>query len=294
MGPVTHWNKLWQAQQHWIAGGILIEAYTAAAKMARIGYVDQHKNDLSHITSYERFLYVEGKLTKNKVVQGTKVVLGNNCIAFIFDEIRYELIGVEIDHNRNKRDSADQWDEQTAAVGYFNFCVSLYALLGFCEDYNALHELILIQARNNNNCLTGDPATEPTIELFNMQGDCYTLLSEINKLLMLRILESGRYLSMVFARGMCTSFRSCRAQSSIREPSRWLLNSRSCAVIFAMQTGRRNIMSENISRFEDSKLTNAKLYLNSECYPYDDLNLDFDKNRCGILYDLYARFCLRI
>ena len=26
-----------------------------------------------------------------------------------------------------------------------------------------------------------------------------------------------------------------------------------------------------------------------ECYPYDDLNLDFDKNRCAILYDLYAR-----
>jgi len=49
-------------------------------------------------------------------------------------------------------------------------------------------------------------------------------------------------------------------------------------------------MSEDISRF-DCKLINAKLYLNLECYPYDDLNLDFDKNRCAILYDLYARFC---
>jgi len=36
------------------------------------------------------------------------------------------------------------------------------------------------------------------------------------------------------------------------------------------------------SRFDDC---NAKLYLNSECYPYD-LNLHFDKNRCAILYDL--------
>jgi len=60
---------------------------------------------------------------------------------------------------------------------------------------------------------------------------------------------------------------------------------------FAMQTGRKNVTSEDISRFDDCKLTNAKLYLNSECYPYDDLNLDFDKNRCAILYDLYARFC---
>jgi len=29
------------------------------------------------------------------------VSLGNNCVAFIFDEIRYELNGVEIDRNRN-------------------------------------------------------------------------------------------------------------------------------------------------------------------------------------------------
>jgi len=50
-------------------------------------------------------------------------------------------------------------------------------------------------------------------------------------------------------------------------------------------------MSEDISRFDDCKLTNAKLYLNSECQPYDNLNLDFDENRCAILYDLYARFC---
>jgi len=34
----------------------------------------------------------------------------------------------------------------------------------------------------------------------------------------------------------------------------------------------------------------VKLYLNSESYPYDDMNLDFNKNR-SILYDMYACFC---
>jgi len=38
---------------------------------------------------------------------------------------------------------------------------------------------------------------------------------------------------------------------------------------------RKNIISEDISRF-DCKLINTKVYLNSEYYPY--LNLDFDKN----------------
>jgi len=50
-------------------------------------------------------------------------------------------------------------------------------------------------------------------------------------------------------------------------------------------------MSENTSRFDHCKLNNVKLYLNSECYPYDDMNLDFDKNRWSILYDKYASFC---
>jgi len=38
------------------------------------------------------------------------------------------------------------------------------------------------------------------------------------------------------------------------------------------------------------KLINVKLYLNSEFYPYDDLNLDFDKRRTTILYDMNLRF----
>ncbi|KYN41964.1 hypothetical protein ALC56_03615, partial [Trachymyrmex septentrionalis] len=49
----------------------------------------------------EDFLYVEEKLTKDKVVQGANMSLGNNCDAFIFEEIRYELNDVEIDRNRN-------------------------------------------------------------------------------------------------------------------------------------------------------------------------------------------------
>jgi len=33
-----------------------------------------------------------------------------------------------------------------------------------------------------------------------------------------------------------------------------------------------------------------ELYLNLERYPYDDINLDFNKNRWSIFYNTYARF----
>ncbi|XP_011062997.1 PREDICTED: uncharacterized protein LOC105151149 [Acromyrmex echinatior] len=262
------------------------------------------------VLPYESFLYVEGKLTKNKVVQGAHVALGNNCVAFIFDEIRYELNNVKIDHNVGTLKnyvtvSSDRsvilrnagWDAQIT-TGYFNFCVPLYVLLGFCEDYkrvviNARHELILIRACNDNNCLMGDTAIEPTLELFKIQWQMpHVLLSEINKLSMLRALESGRYLSMAFRSRDLYEFPLLQTKhlwaimtATQLEKPRY--------VIFAMKTGRKNIMSENVSRFDDCKLTNAKLYLNSECYYYlyDDLNLDFAKNRCAILYDLYASFC---
>jgi len=54
-------------------------------------------------------------------------------------------------------------------------------------------------------------------------------------------------------------------------------------------------MSQDASVFNDCNLTYVKLYLNSEFYPYDDLNVlgknvHFGKNRYAILFDIYARF----
>jgi len=57
-------------------------------------------------------------------------------------------------------------------------------------------------------------------------------------------------------------------------------------VLFALQTAKKNIEA---TYFDHCKLTNVKLYLNSEFHPYD-LNLDFDKYKTAVLYDLYVRF----
>ena len=37
-------------------------------------------------------------------------------------------------------------------------------------------------------------------------------------------------------------------------------------------------------------LTNVKLFLNSDFYPYDDMNLDFEHKKAAILYDMYVKF----
>ncbi|XP_070159584.1 uncharacterized protein [Polyergus mexicanus] len=204
-----------------------------------------------HMLPYESFLYIEGKLNINKPAESRNVEITStlkNCVT------------ISSDRTGIMRNAG--WDAHTNTNGYFNFCVPLYMLLGFCEDYrrvviNARHELILIRSRNDNNYLIGYLVLEPVIDIFKIQWRMpHVVSNEINKLSMLRALESGQYLSM--------GFRSWDLQA---------------------------VMSEDTSRFDDCKLTNMKLYLNSECYPYDDMNLDFDKNRWSILYDTYQRFC---
>ncbi|XP_071650740.1 uncharacterized protein [Temnothorax longispinosus] len=164
----------------------------------------------------ESFFYVEGTLTVTRAAdQVDNVVLGTNCVAFMFDEIRYEFDGMKIDRCRNVEItstlkiyvtvSSDRsvilrnagWDLQNNPNGYFNFCVPLNLLLGFCEDYkrvviNARHELILIRARNDNNSVVGSLALEPTIKILKIQWRMpHVVLNEI-------ALEDRRYLSMGF------------------------------------------------------------------------------------------------
>ncbi|XP_076627729.1 uncharacterized protein LOC143344960 [Colletes latitarsis] len=267
----------------------------------------------------ESFLYVEGKLTIHKPNDASTVMLGNNCMAFIFDEIRYELNGVEIDRNRNvgitstlknyvsltsdedKNMENAGWGlkrhDELVVKNHFNFCVPLKYLLGFCEDYkrmviNARYELILIRSRNDNNSLIGPPTLEPEIELLKVQWRMpHVTLNDVNKLSLLHALESGQNLSISFRswdlyeypllQSMTKHSWAVKTAVQLEKPR---------YVVFALQTARKNVMTEDATRFDHCKLTNVKLFLNSEFYPYDDMNLDFDKNRHAILFNMYTHF----
>ncbi|XP_020298084.1 uncharacterized protein LOC109862440 [Pseudomyrmex gracilis] len=251
----------------------------------------------------QRFLYVKGKMTLT-VKDEEEVFLGNNCVAFMFDEIRYELNGVEIDRNRNVGITSTiknyvslthdksmamknaGWDitQHTDVDSYFSFCVPFSMLLGFCEDYkhtiiNARHELILIQSHNDKNCITAISqvdceALNGNIELFKVQWRMpHVVLNDVTKLSLLRTLESGRYLTMSFRSWDLYKFpllQSTTKHSWGVKTATQLEKPR--YVIFALQTARRNDMSADVTRFDHCQLTNVKLYLNSEFYPYDDLH----------------------
>lgn len=101
----------------------------------------------------------------------------NNFLAFLFNEIRYELNGVEIDRTEHvgitttmkKLVATRLTDKYTVCAlqdaeykkllpGKKSYLIPLRFLLGFADDYNkvvmnAKHELILIRSRVNTNAL---------------------------------------------------------------------------------------------------------------------------------------------
>ncbi|XP_024876504.1 uncharacterized protein LOC112457586, partial [Temnothorax curvispinosus] len=234
----------------------------------------------------DSFLYVERRLNDDGATNEEQYAkLVNYCVAFMFDEIRYELDGVEIDRCRNvgitstiknyvlltieraRRLQNAGWSYSTSesnlnnASHKFNFCVPLNILLGFCEDYrrvviNARHELILIRSRSDHNCVVDpkktvprDLAKDPKIKLLKVQWQHDQAFVKAAPQL-----EKPRY------------------------------------VIFALQTGRRNEFAGDASRFDHCALANVKLYLNSEFYLYDDVNVDFESDKFAVLYEMYAKF----
>ncbi|XP_071578787.1 uncharacterized protein [Temnothorax nylanderi] len=268
----------------------------------------------------DSFLYVEGRLyddgagaTTSEATDAQRqyAKLVNNCVAFINVGITSTIKNyASLTAERARRLQNAGWSYPTNesnlnnASRQFNFCVPLNILLGFCKDYrrvviNARHELILIRARNDVNCVVDpkktvprDPAKDPKITLLKVQWRMpHVALNDVTKLSLLRTLESGRFLSVGFRSWDLYEFpllQSTTKHSWAVKAAPQLEKPR--YVIFALQTGRRNEFTEDSSRFDHCALANVKLYLNSEFYPYDDVNADFESDKFAVLYEMYAKF----
>lgn len=273
----------------------------------------------------QSFLYVEGKLVEGPKSAGAtehdEITLDNNAIAFMFDEIRYELNGVEIDRCKNVgittmlKNFVSLTAEESnnlSSAGWrmlgmpailndnkeFNFCVQLPHLMGFFEDYkrviiNARHELVLVRSRNDINCLFGsDKFTAPKVELTRIQWKMpHVMLDEMTKLRFLQLLAKDQTITMAFRSWDLYEYPllpttqkhtwSVKAATQLEKPR---------YVIVAFRTKKKATYSSPITEYHHCKLTDIKLYLNSEFYPYDKLNLDFDNDRYATAYDMYSKF----
>lgn len=185
------------------------------------------------------YLYVEGKLlveTDNSVPKNTYFT--NNAFAYLFDEIRYEINGVEVDRVRNPGiattlkgyvsfnelnlrlmgnagwiSSSTNMDVSSGSTdnnGNFSFCVPLSSLFGFAEDYrkmivNARHELVLIRSASDKNAVQWKPATPAdTVEAIKVKMEKlswripYVTLSDEQRIALLKQLTKGTNIAVEY------------------------------------------------------------------------------------------------
>lgn len=276
-----------------------------------------HHQDL-YVLPSESLIYIEGKLVKTADGKPLPVLrLTNNAVAFLFEEIRYELNGVEIDRNKNvgitstikNKISLNEnegrmlenagWKLENRALnaeGSFNYCIPLKNILGFAEDYkkivvNAKHELILIRSRTDLNAVYSE-ADECNISISKIIWRIpHVTVANPEKLSLLEIVSSNKAIQMAFRSWDLYEYPSVprtthhtwavKTVNQLEKPR---------YVIFVLQTNRKNLKDKDASRFDHCNLTDFKVHLNSEMYPYNNLNIKYNSDQYALVYDMYCKF----
>ena len=268
-------------------------------------------------------LHIIGKVTNedgSDLSPGSSLV--NNAICYLFSEIRYELNAIEIDKcknvgmttllkgypsltlNQTKYLQIAGWNNENVIDkhGNFDILLPLNILLGFAEDYqkiivNAKHELILIRTNVDTNAIMQTAAAVTA-----KKGFKFTLtkiewlmpnitLSNIKKANLLKYIEKDTPIDI--------SFRSWEIYEYPQLPitSRHIWNVKTTSqlekprfIIIGFQTDRNNNILVNASNFDHCNITNIKVFLNSQYYPYGNMKLDIKNNQFALLYEMFANF----
>ncbi|XP_015127111.1 uncharacterized protein LOC107048459 [Diachasma alloeum] len=194
-------------------------------------------------------------------------------------------------------------ETRTDAHGYFDISVPLSLILGFAEDYqkvivNAKHELIITRSKTDINAIlqgpiTADnPAENYKITLQKMEWLIpYVKVSDERKIKLLNFIAKDTPITMDFRTLELYEYPLLPAASKhvwVVKTSNQLEKPR--YIILGFQTGRRNTLTANASRFDHCNMRDVKLFLNSQSYPYGNLNLDIDHNQYSTLYNMFVNF----
>ncbi|XP_051162387.1 uncharacterized protein LOC127282257 [Leptopilina boulardi] len=248
--------------------------------------------DLSILPS-NSVLHIFGRLTNADGTDATQNIhFTNNAIAYLFDEIRYELNGIEIDRCKyvghtttmkslvsltppqlNRAENAGVLNVElntrmALQDGYFDISIPLGMIFGFAEDYkkivmNAKHELILIRARSDLNSIIqmGEGADEQfKVQINKVEWLVpYVLPSDNNKIKLLKFIEKDPLISMSFRSWEMFEYPLIPSSTRVM----WQIKSSTQLekpryVIVGFQTGRKDKRKKSASYFDHCDITNME------------------------------------
>lgn len=267
-----------------------------------------------YVLPSESYILLEAAVTFTQPAQGQPALVPvsfvDSFIAFFFSEIRYELNGVEIDRSKNpgitsnlKRFAAHRfnnlvplsrmYDGTVVAQRTYRFMLPLSSIFGFAEDYNkivmnAKHELILVRSRNDANTYSGGDGATSYVN-FNFRKVHWKIphiqLSDHSKLRMLRYLDKKRIINLPFRSwelyeipqlpGADKHIWSVKTATSLNKPR---------YIIVGFQTNRNNVATASSSQFDHCNVSDIKLFLNNDVFPYNNLDTNFGDSNYQELY----------
>lgn len=189
--------------------------------------------------------------------------------------------------------------------GTFSACVPLNTLMGYAEDYqqvlvNVRLELVLNRSASNANMIiprlppaTGTASTgSPELSVKKIVWYIpYVTPSDTEKLQLLSILEKDDPITMGFRSWNLVVYPTLPTNKEIS----WTLKSstdfeKPRYIIFGLKTNLQKNVEKDVTLFNHCKLTNIRLHIGSQIFPYSRMNLDFSSKRVPVLYQMYADF----
>lgn len=278
------------------------------------------QEDLSTLPGLS-YLYIEGKLLKEDGTPSATAKFVNNGVAHLFNEIRYELNGQKVDsvmkpgvtstlkgyvsyssNDIKKLQNAGWLPSNDAKItdndGNFNVCIPLMTLLGFFEDYkkivlNIRQELVLIRSNTDLNAIINTVATEKmkvTISKIYWKVPHITAGLE-QELALTKYIDKNNDTQVAFRSWDLHTVHSVEPNT---QHSHAITTVPQIAtprqIICGFQTNRDGKANADMSKFDHCNIRNFRVFLNTEQFPYDNLQVDFAKNHYATLYEMYARF----
>ncbi|XP_072389413.1 uncharacterized protein [Diabrotica undecimpunctata] len=292
---------------------------------SNLNYNDEIRIPIQDLDAYtlpcNSYIYIEGQMLTDKNQVPTKFQFINNGISYLFRELRYELNGVIIDSVRNiglistlknylslnenqskLLQNAGWFPKGNKLVidnhGNFNVCIPLKIWSGFFEDFqkiiiNLRQELVLIRDKDDIDAIIATNETEkPKIAINKLYWNVPHILPNISEQLRLnKIVRSNIELPIKFRSWELVEYPTLNNSTRHTWPVKTTTKLESPRhIVVAFHDGRKGKMLKDMSKFDHCNLTNIRMFLNSERYPYQDLNLDFDTNRFATLYEMFANF----
>lgn len=274
----------------------------------------------SYLLPSESYLYMQiACRTTGAQVQGdSEVHFVTNYPAYLFSDIRYEINGVEIERVRNTGRATTMKLKlatcQKNLGGYHEFCktmegtvarggaetvydliIPLSALFGLCDDFrkiiiNCKHELILNRARQSLDCTAGGgelaTSTKVGISIRKLQWKMvHVTLSDNVKLKMLNYLAKNRKLPINFRSKDLVEYPQLPETTSLIWQVKTVSHvNRPRFVIIGLQTNRKGVLSRDATHFDSCNISELRLHINSQIYPYNMNEIDVGGAQYAELY----------